>query len=270
MTPSRPTLSKNVSQPVGIPTYAAAPTDERQPQATLGKFSNGSSTSIVTPGTSIGSAPGFLAARKGSLASIKNAFKGSKDPSYGVPPVPTFDSSSSAAGYPALKNPFSRYDSTSSPVNALFGHSPRAGRQALNNGGPPATPGAKERKPSSVNTHVSQRSHGGRSIASNGSTNLRTDDHPLPSLPPIPMRATPSRLGRAGNESGSAFQFGSRRNGSIGGGDEASLGKTPGEEALRMIFKDFKASADAKIQRVCGRPLVSCPYKNRFGSLTNI
>jgi hypothetical protein len=47
----------------------------------------------------------------------------------------------------------------------------------------------------------------------------------------------------------------SRRNGSIGG-EDATEGRTPGEEAIRVVFRDFKEAANAKISKICARPLV--------------
>lgn len=215
---------------------------------------NGSSTSINGPSSSIGSAPAFLSNRKGSFANLKNAFKGSKEPSHGVPPVP--HAAGPSSGYPALKNPFSaaRYE-PSTPSTSRLGQSPQ-GRAMMNGSISSTQQGySYDRAPGN---HMPQRSQGGRSIASNGSGNIRTDDHPMPALPPIPMRNTPSRLGRGGSGSGSAFQFDTvRRNESISGADEVILGNTPGEEALRMVFKDFRALADGKIARILGRPLVS-------------
>ena len=272
-TPSRPSLSKNHTQPVGVGVpsipYGHAPGQlgGYEERARLGMLANGSTTSVVTPGTSIGSAPGFLSGRKGSFANLKNAFKaGSKDPSFGVPPVPHASGSGagSGAGYPALKNPFSHalaHAGPSSPSTSRMGQSPR-GRPVMNGSISSTQQGyAYERKGSVGTTHMSQRSAGGRSVASNGSSSFRPDEHPMPALPPIPMRNTPSRLGRGGSGSGSTFHFDTRRNGSGSlGGDEVILGNTPGEEALRMVFKDFRTSADGKIARICGRPLVSVSH----------
>lgn len=262
VTPSRPSISKTHTQPVGSMSYSQTGGYEDRPR--LGMQANGSTSSITTSGPTAGPAPGFLSGRKGSFANLKNAFKtGSKDPSIGLPPIPHGahgSASGSGAGYPALKNPFSsaRYDTgPSSPSTSRLGQSPR-GRAMINNGSISSTQQGYtyERKPSIAATHMSQRSPGGRSIASNGSSNFRADDHPMPALPPIPMRNTPSRLTRGGSGSGSAFHFDTRRNASIGG-DEVILGNTPGEEALRMVFKDFRQSADGKVARICGRPLVS-------------
>lgn len=221
-TPARPHLAHgSASYSVGIPT---PPSYGEEPR--LGKLSNGSNTSLVTAGTSIGSTPGFLNPRKGSkasLTSIRNAFKSSAP----VPPVPNFNSGS----YPALKNPFSRYNEPVSPSRPFA--SPRG----------PHVP----RK-----STASARSIGGRSATSNGS---RQDD--VPALPPIPSRSTPSRTGRHGSSDGSMFNF--RRHGSVGGLDGIEEGniRTAGEEALRVVWRDFREAADGKIARICGRPLVS-------------
>lgn len=221
-TPARPHLPHgSASYSVGIPT---PPYHGDEPR--LGKFSNGSSTSLATNGTSIGSTPAFLQSRKGSkasLTSIRNAFKASAP----TPPVPNVNS----GPYPALKNPFSRYNEPLSPSRPFA--SPRG----------PHIP----RK-----STASARSVGGRSATSQSS---RPDD--VPALPPIPSRSTPSRVGRHGSSDGSMFNF--RRHGSVGaldGIDEGSV-RTAGEEALRVVWREFKDAADSKIARICGRPLVS-------------
>jgi hypothetical protein len=197
------------------------------------KLSNGSSSSLVTPGTSISSSAGFLANRKGSFASIKNAFKGAAGP---APPVPP------------LKNPFSSSHQPSSPTAASF--------QRGVKGSAPAAPSAYhhrgDRKQSIATNHSSQWSQGGRSNASQGSSNFRAEDHPVPALPPIPMRGTPSRTGRLGSDA-SLFM---RRQGSI---SEEYEGKAPLDEALRVIFNTFRDAANGKIARVCGRPLNTQP-----------
>jgi hypothetical protein len=225
-TPARPHLSKgSASYSVGIPT---PPSHGYGDEPRLGKFSNGSNTSLVTAGTSIGSTPGFLNPRKGSkpsLTSIRNAFKSSAQP---VPPVPNLASTA----YPALKNPFSRYNEPASPSRPFA--SPK---------GHPHIP----RK-----STASTRSIGGRSATSQSS---RPDDH-VPALPPIPSRTTPSMMGRRGSDNGSMFNF--RRQGSVGGLDGIDEGsvRTAGEEALRYVWRDFREAADGKVARICGRPLV--------------
>ena len=233
-----------------------------KPPKQLGKFSNGSSSSLINGGTSISSSTGggFLASRKGSLASIKNAFKSTA--SVPVPPVPPLDRSQSAApGYPALRNPFSRFDSSpASPSSSRPSFSAvRAGKlPSLSSPGPSAF---NDRKYSVATTHSSNRSQGGRSTTSNGSSNIRMgDDHPLPAIPKIPARSGPSRNGGMGGHSGSfsgVDGYGSRRNGSSGGDyDWATSAKTPSEEALRVVFRNFAEAANAKIARIYARPLV--------------
>jgi hypothetical protein len=66
------------------------------------------------------------------------------------------------------------------------------------------------------------------------------------------MRGTPSRTGRLGSDA-SLFM---RRQGSI---SEEYEGKAPLDEALRVIFNTFRDAANAKIARVCGRPLNTQP-----------
>jgi hypothetical protein len=228
-TPARPHMPKgSASYSTGMPTPPSYGYGMVHDEPRLGKFSNGSNTSLVTAGTSIGSTPGFLAPRKGSkasLTSIRNAFKSAAHP---VPPVPNLTSTA----YPALKNPFSRYNEPASPSRPFA--SPRGG---------PHVP----RK-----STTSTRSIGGRSATSNSS---RPDD--VPALPSIPSRSTPSRMGRQGSDAGSLFAF--RRNGSVAGLDGIEEGnvRTAGEEALRVVWREFREVADGKVARVCGRPLVS-------------
>ncbi|WVF72479.1 hypothetical protein IAT40_007294 [Kwoniella sp. CBS 6097] len=272
-TPTRPVLPKaSASFSVGVPTpntnhnahgfgQSSRAADESH---RLGKFSNGSSSSLVGPGTSIGSSSGFLAGRKGSLASLKNAFKSNSN-NAPVPPVPTLDTKAyGAPGYPALRNPFSRFDSPISPKNSSFkpSMSKVAGKSSTSSSPAPSSYHNPDgRKYSIASSH---RSQGGRSITSQGSSSFRAEDHPMPSLPPIPMRQTPSRMGRKGSDAGSLFGF-SRRGGSIGGDDsDVVLGKTPGEEALRVVFKDFKESANQKVGRICSRPLNTQPSLQSF------
>lgn len=265
-TPIRPTQSRGPASHTTVPSQGSYGYDQEvltntsssTNRSRVGQFSNGSASSLVTPGTSISSNSGILGNRKGSLASFKNPFKsnGSSGQTGYVPPVPSIDPGGhSAPGYPTLRNPFSRLEAPASPGAVMLGQSPRTGRQ--NNLGSPGPSGSYNRQPSVA--HSSHRSQGGRSATSQGSSNFRAEDHPMPSLPPIPTRSTPSRLGRLGSGSGSSLHLGTggyRRQGSLGG-DEILEGKTPGEEALRVVFKEFKGVADAKIARICGRPLVS-------------
>lgn len=192
--------------------------------------------------------------RKGSLASLKNAFKASAP----APPVPTMDQRRGAAapGYPALRNPFSRSASATqaSPSNAYFANqSPMSQSHALATSGPSYH---AERKQS----FASQRSVGGRSATSNGSSNFRADDYPMPHLPSIPSRAGPSRSARRGSDGDSFFggiSGGERRKGSVLGMEDIMEGRTPVEEALRTVFTAFRDASDLRIARLCSRPLVS-------------
>jgi len=62
--------------------------------------------------------------------------------------------------------------------------------------------------------------------------------------------------GHSGSFSG-VDGYGSRRNGSSGGDyDWATSAKTPSEEALRVVFRNFAEAANAKIARIYARPLV--------------
>ncbi|WWC61281.1 uncharacterized protein I303_103862 [Kwoniella dejecticola CBS 10117] len=274
-TPNRPILPQaSASFSVGVPTLNSRGHGFGQPSNSssddrpkLGKLNNGSSSSLVTPGTSISSSSGFLQARKGSLASLKNAFKSSSsnNTSNAIPPVPTLDSKAyGAPGYPALRNPFSRFDSPISPKNSTFktpsrsGKTPSTSSPAQNpSGGYHADNG---RKYSIASSH---RSQGGRSATSQGSSSFKAEDHPMPALPPIPMRQTPSRMNRMGSDA-SVFGFTSRRNNSMGGEEDMSFGKTPGEEALRVVFRDFREAANQKLSRICARPLNSQPSLPSF------
>ena len=208
-TPARPHLPKSsASYSPGFPTPPSYGDEPR-----LGKFSNGSSTSLTT---SIGSSAPFpKKGSKASLTSLRNAFKSSA----AGPPVPNLTT------YPVLRNPFSRYNEPHSPSRPFA--SPHVPRKST----------------------ASSRSIGGRSATSQGS---RQDD--VPALPPIPARSTPSRVGRQGSDT-SMFAF--RRHGSIGlDGIEEST-RTAGEEALAVVWREFRQGADAKVARICGRPLVS-------------
>jgi hypothetical protein len=42
-----------------------------------------------------------------------------------------------------------------------------------------------------------------------------------------------------------------------GGSTEEEMGRTPGEEATRAVFKEFEEAANGKISRICAKPLVS-------------
>lgn len=226
-TPSRPNLPKAPAS------YNVGASGMEQPPK-LGKFSNGSSSSLVTPGTSISSSAGFLANRKGSFASLKNALKGDRGP---APPVPP------------LKNPFS-FESPASPTTTGFKLGGKKGSNAPM-GLPPSHQQQHWSKPSIATNHSSQRSHGGRSAASYGSSS-RLDEPPVPSLPPIPMRGGPSRMGRLGSD----VSMMPRRQNSI---SEEYEGSTPSDEALRVIFRTFRDTANQKVSRICGRPLNTQP-----------
>ncbi|ORX39679.1 cell morphogenesis N-terminal-domain-containing protein [Kockovaella imperatae] len=220
-TPARPTLQKtSVSYSTGYST----PGDERR----LGKLSNGSNASLATPGTSIGSAPGFLPNRKGSLASIKNAFKPT-GPTH-VPPVPNLNTA-----YPALRNPFSRFEPPASPS---YTSSPRQHN-------------ALRKQPT-----ASGKSTGGRSANSQSSLTYRPSEDNV-SLPPVPSRSTPSR--RQGSDT-SAYRF-LRQGGSIRGLEDVDEEgpKSAADEALQTIWADFRSAADSKVARICGRPLNTQP-----------
>ncbi|WVR05048.1 hypothetical protein IAU60_002060 [Kwoniella sp. DSM 27419] len=268
-TPTRPVLPKApASFSVGAPTphpFAHGPSASHgfgvsrahDDTSVLGKLNNGSSSSLVTAGTSIGSTSGFLAGRKGSLASIKNAFKSGSSNAHPVPPVPALDVKAyGAPGYPALRNPFSRFETPISPKNGTFktptsrtpGKHPSTSSPAQSTSHNP-----DGRKYSIASSH---RSQGGRSMNSNGSSTFKPEDHVVPALPPIPVRQTPSRMGRKGSDAGSMFGMSTRGAGSLGGNEVyQSLGRTPGEEALKLVFGEFREAANQKVGRICARPL---------------
>ncbi|WVO12730.1 hypothetical protein L204_100338 [Cryptococcus depauperatus] len=255
-TPTRPGLQKaSASFSAGMSTAAYGFSQDTK----LGKFSNSSTSSLITPGTSISSAnaiskrPGLSS--KGSLASLKNAFKSNNS---AVPPIPNFDSKGATPGYPALKNPFSRFDSPISPKNASYKSSAKGKTPSATSSPALARYQSSEggRKYSIASSH---RSQGGRSINSQGSSNWKSEDHPMPALPPIPMRQTPSRLCRHGSDAGSYL---GRRGLSIDLDEE--FGRTPGEKALRAVFKEFREAAGGKVQRICARPLNSHPSLPSF------
>lgn len=232
---------------------------DRPDRPRLGKFSNGSQTSLAGVGLPTRGGANVPVPRKGSLVSLKNAFKASAPggPASPVPPVPAVDARrGQAAGYPALRNPFSPTPSgtPASPSNAF--HPSQSPMKQSRMDASPSTSYHAERKQS----FASQRSIGGRSATSNGSSNFRAEDYPMPSLPSIPPRGGPSRTGRQGSDGDSMFSgfAGSgRRKGSVLGMEEIIEGRTPVEEALRVVFKRFKDAADLKVTRICGRPLVS-------------
>ncbi|ORY25725.1 putative cell polarity protein [Naematelia encephala] len=259
-TPTRPILPKaSASYSAGTPTPNTQYASHMEDRSRFGKHSNGSSTSIATPGTSLNSNQGFLRG-KGSLASIKNAFKSSSTaagPS--LPPVPTIDTKH-AGGYPALRNPFSRLESV--PISPTASSYRTGSRGKTSSPAPSAYHSYGERKQSTATNHSSNRSQGGRSATSQGSSSFRVDEHSIPALPPIPTRATPSsRMGRHGSEAGSFFGFG-RRHGSIS--EEDMLDRTPGEEALRIVYRNFADAANMKISRICARPLNTQPVLTAY------
>jgi hypothetical protein len=51
--------------------------------------------------------------------------------------------------------------------------------------------------------------------------------------------------------------FGPQRQGSASGEDFDNFGKTPAEEALRVVFQEFRESAERKIKKLLAKPLVS-------------
>ena len=246
-TPTRPPLPKvSASYSVGVPI------SNGRDGGGIGKLSNGSTTSLAGPGTSIGSSSSFLGNRKGSLASLRNAFNKSASASTAtvpVPPVPALDVKQvGGSGYPALKNPFSRFESPFSPTASSFN---QASRNGASSPAPSGFEGWRERKQSIATNHSSQRSQGGRSTTSQGSSNFRADDYPMPALPPIPMRATQSRSAATESDSPNSLGLHYRT-----AGRHSEEGNTPADAALRIMFRDLEDIANQKIARFCARPLV--------------
>jgi hypothetical protein len=106
-------------------------------------------------------------------------------------------------------------------------------------------------------------SQSGRSVTSQGSFSWRPDEHPIPALPSNLSRGgrAPGRSTRAGSDAASFFG-GSRRPGPAT--SEEFEGKTPSEEALRVVFQDFRKTANLKVSRICARPLTSHPSLPAF------
>lgn len=224
----------------------------------LGKMSNGSSSSLIAHSMQqSGSGAGVLGPRKGSFASLKNVFKPNTQGAPPVPSLPPLDSKQyGAPRYPTLRDPFNRFDSPPSPTSTHHNSRPRGYTKASAAWQQPVgynhTPG----KHSVATMHSSQRSFGGRSVTSQGSSSFRAEDYPLPMLPRIPARSTPSRAGRQGSDTSMFGTF--PRKMSVNTGDESldNFGKTPAEEALRVVFQAFRESADPKITKLLAKPLV--------------
>jgi len=221
----------------------------------MGKLSNGSATSLATHMLQqSGSGSGLLGARKGSFASLKNVFKSGEKMSAPPPPVPSWDTKPGAGpGYPTLKNPFSMAPPPSPPPNAPVGYRPRANTKASMSS---AFHFGADRNRSVATMHSSQRSLGARSTRSEASSTFRAEDYPLPAMPRIPNRSTPSRAGRQGSDT-SMFGTGyAPPKASMSGDDFDHFGKTPAEEALRVVFQEFREAAERKIKKLLAKPLV--------------
>ncbi|BEJ00337.1 hypothetical protein CcaverHIS631_0501940 [Cutaneotrichosporon cavernicola] len=239
-TPQRSALSHSTSS-----SYA----DHAADAPRLGKFPNGSSTSLGTvqapqvmpQQTSPGAA--LLATRKGSFASLKNILKPNQQgPVRAVPPVPPMDR---AGRYPALQNPFR----TDADLSSSQSGRSRANTKASVSVSPSFVMhhGSKQ---SVATLHSSQRSHGGRSTTSQSSSNFRAEDHPVPAMPNFHTRSTPSRAsrgGRGGSDTSVLAGFGRSE-------DPVAFGKTPAEEALKIVYQAFRAAADGKIKKIMAKP----------------
>ncbi|KAL1411204.1 Cell morphogenesis protein PAG1 [Vanrija albida] len=225
----------------------------------LGKMSNGSSSSLIAHSMhQSGSGSGVLGPRKGSFASLKNVFKPNTQGAPPVPSLPPLDSKQyGAPRYPTLRDPFNRFDSPPSPTSTHTNNRPRGYTKASAAWQTPMSYNHTHGKTSVTTMHSSQRSFGGRSVTSQGSSSFRAEDYPLPMLPRIPPRSTPSRAGRQGSDTSMFGTF--PRKMSVNNGDESldNFGKTPAEEALRVVFQAFRESADPKITKLLAKPLNS-------------
>lgn len=223
----------------------------------FGKLSNGSSSSLGVQAPLPGAQ--LLQSRKGSFASLKNMLKpANQGPVPAVPPVPTLESK--PGGYPTLRNPFGTNPNDSGPY-PQHGNRPRANTKASMTSASPSFVvhhGSKQSVASAITTlHSSQRSYGGRSTASQSSSNFRAEDHPLPALPMIPNRSTPSRSGRPGSDTSMFAGFARIE-------DQETFGRTPAEEALKVVYHSFRSSADGKIKKILAKPLVSAEGSSRL------
>lgn len=213
----------------------------------LGRLPNGSSSSLGMHAPPQQASPGasLLASRKGSFASLKNILKPNQQGSIpAVPPVPAMDKS---GRYPALQNPF-RYDADPMSSSQPIGR-PRANTKASITSTAPSFIMHHGSKQSVTTLHSSQRSHGGRSTTSQSSSNFRAEDHPMPPLSTIPNRSTPSRVGRPGSDTSMFGPFGRSE-------EQENFGKSPAEEALKLVYMAFRAAAESKIKKIMAKPLV--------------
>lgn len=181
--------------------------------------------------------------KKGSFASLRNAFKSTKssDP---APPLPTFDHQA----YPVLKNPFNR--STSSLAQHVHGRpsihaSPTQFRPST-----PASGDSRIRGQSRSRGHAyakSQHSHSGSIFhSSDPGSDLGHAAVFVPSLSPPPVPPVPS--GFAGYAAEDEEQ------------DDDNIvveARTPSDFALHAIFIRFAASAEALIEEFVSQPMVS-------------
>lgn len=150
--------------------------------------------------------------------------------------------------YPALQNPF-RHDAE--PLSQAVGR-PRANTKASMTSASPSFIMHHGSKQSVTTFHSSQRSLGARSTTSQSSSNFRPEDHPMPVMSTIPNRSTPSRVGRPGSDT-------SQLGGPFGRSEEQeTFGKTPAEEALKVVYQSFRTAAESKIKKIMAKPLVSC------------
>jgi hypothetical protein len=201
-------------------------------------FGHASQSSIVAASPAV--------AKKSSFASIRNAFKTSRN--HDPPPVPPMEHTS------PLKNPFNR--STSS-----LNHPIQPTRPFVSSTVRPPTPGSGEsrytRVPSATRakSHVyakSQHSHSGSIfLTSDPGSDQGHGGHPPSSPPPLPR----VRNGFGGLLSSSETLV-------ISDMDDDKIvmdPRTPSEYALHAVFIRFASSAELKIDTFLRQGLV-CPY----------
>ena len=193
--------------------------------------------------SSVATTSGSSFTKKGSFASLRNAFKSTKS-TEAAPPLPPLDQQA----YPALKNPFNR--STSS----LAHHASRPSVHASPSAFRPSTPASNDtrvrRTPSRSIGHTpakSQHSNNGSIFHfSDGDSDV---GHSLSFSSPPPVPPVPH--GALGNfpimESDSILET----------EEQVNLdAKTPSDFALHAIFMRFATSAEALITEFINQPYV--------------
>jgi hypothetical protein len=200
--------------------------------------------------------PSYGVPKKSSFASLKNAIRAATtgiDKSSGsnfIPPVP----SPSAAGYPALKNPFTsnRNGSGNASPSQSYGGTSRSGdpKQSVSSFNTMQRRD-RSRKQSTATVHSHHSRPSGYNFTtpstSQGSLPLESIE-PVPSLPfgyvPQPLSHTLTRSTDDAREE------------EIRTVAAVPEPRTPGEFAMHVLFRRFVACGDEKIQMLLARPLV--------------